>query len=686
MYKPGASLPQKNLGRDDRRDGPVVRIGLLPLFLLIWAVPPLLLRAVTAWRYLPDTAETVEAVFTLATQVLMSAPQDLFVAVQCLLVVRLVRKLLTNRGLGERGPLIVGGVATTLYMVTQLLVFADYLYFTKTGVRFDLMMVKGLPSWPAWRAALLINGVMPLLCGVGTLLTLGMYAGQYVRALKPRHKLTSANRFWMAVIAVAGCASWWFTPDDIRSWNSNVLVKEQGNAVYRLATKRQNKRPPIEEADLLTGCRLNEQASPVSPAYPLLKETRQFSGPTAFQLRIHDSERPHVVCLQIEGFRAANIGALGAKRPASPHFDSWSKKGVLFTQFYANGVQPGSAAVASLYGIWPRFAMIDSTRSQPGLPLLGLPNLLRERGYRNTYVNGRLRDFESSSEFFKQHGFDDLHGVNEMLETVPGGGRSAFGVHDEVLVQHLVEWLKKQDKVNQPTFLYAQTNTNRRPWQVPNSFQPQKAVPTEPGANNESLLAFQYSDACFGAFMRLLRDAKLDTKTIVVVYGSSGVTLDEHSTETASGLAEESVRVPLLILAPGRLDKPTTVAELGSQVDVAPTLMDVLGLTGENVAVGNSLLRKGGERTVFFANPFGPQGLGFRTAEWKYIYCPQAHESVLYDLGNDAGESRNVAAERPDVVERLQTQAQGLNQWMSRLYMRETIAPRTDVRAPRSGN
>jgi len=45
-----------------------------------------------------------------------------------------------------------------------------------------------------------------------------------------------------------------------------------------------------------------------------------------------------------------------------------------------------------------------------------------------------------------------------------------------------------------------------------------------------------------------------------------------------------------------------------------------------------------------------------------------------------------VAAERPDVVERLQTQAQGLNQWMSRLYMRETIAPRTDVRAPRSGN
>ena len=78
-------------------------------------------------------------------------------------------------------------------------------------------------------------------------------------------------------------------------------------------------------------------------------------------------------------------------------------------------------------------------------------------------------------------------------------------------------------------------------------------------------------------------------------------------------LYEENVRVPLLILAPGRLSGPVEIDAPASQVDLLPTVMDLFGMTGLNHAVGTSLARKTTDRTAFFSNPFGPGYLGRRS-------------------------------------------------------------------------
>jgi arylsulfatase A-like enzyme len=169
-----------------------------------------------------------------------------------------------------------------------------------------------------------------------------------------------------------------------------------------------------------------------------------------------------------------------------------------------------------------------------------------------------------------------------------------------------------------------------------------------------------YVDAELGRLVSTLEAWGLRKRLVVAVTADHGEGLGEHGIHFAHiGLWEEMVRVPLVVWAPGRV-RPAVRADLASGLDVAPTLLRLVGLDVGPTMEGHDLL---GSDTpprdaVVTEAVLGLQA-ALRAGDWKlvrtlrdYYATPAFHREAgfveLYDLARDPGERVNLAATEPD--------------------------------------
>jgi arylsulfatase A-like enzyme/Flp pilus assembly protein TadD len=169
-----------------------------------------------------------------------------------------------------------------------------------------------------------------------------------------------------------------------------------------------------------------------------------------------------------------------------------------------------------------------------------------------------------------------------------------------------------------------------------------------------------YADAQLGRVLDLLSQRGWLDDTLVVLTADHGESLDEHG-ESTHGLFlyDATLRIPLLMRHPGRLGQGRTVESLASLVDVAPTILEVMGLPLSDLpAAGRSLLPalegEEGEPPAVFLETWAPrldygwsELTGIRDARWKYLRAPRPE---LYDLQADPLELNDLAAAEPERV------------------------------------
>ncbi len=162
-----------------------------------------------------------------------------------------------------------------------------------------------------------------------------------------------------------------------------------------------------------------------------------------------------------------------------------------------------------------------------------------------------------------------------------------------------------------------------------------------------------YADAQVGKLLAELKRTGADKNTIVVLWGDHGWHLGEHAIWGKHSLFEESLHSPLLIRYPGMGSNHRTDA-IVETLDIFPTLCDLAGLDPPNFTQGVSL-------TGLLENPAAPghpavaytaSATSLRTSTHRLT---RHHDGFveLYDLTTPAGETRNVAAEQPEVVDAL---------------------------------
>jgi len=408
--------------------------------------------------------------------------------------------------------------------------------------------------------------------------------------------------------------------------------------------------------------------------YPLWKWTSGSAGAEQFEVKIDPGEKPHVMLIFLESFAAA---ALGPK--SAPHFDRLAQEGILFSNFYSNGTLTYRALIAGLFGVAPGNTT-QGLLPYVGVPFTGLPELLKEEGYKSAFFHNGSLSYDKQWEFLQDH-FDVIADRNKIGGSAPS---NSWGTYDEYLMRYTVDWLQQQQG---PAFTTLFTISNHHPWIVPDHYRPPVFDLPINAPLQRFLQTVHYTDYSLGLLVDLLKTHGLSRKTVLIIVGDHGQPMGQHEGNFYNSrfLYEENVRVPLLILAEGRILEPKVIEEIGSHVDLLPTLMDLLHLEGYHPSCGSSLRRRNKERAVMLQNPYSEGFLGCRKGPWKWIENRLSSAGELYDLNADPLERNNVAEAHPQIAASLQIETQNYFAHLEQLYRQKRIAP-TQAQKPPSAS
>jgi len=183
--------------------------------------------------------------------------------------------------------------------------------------------------------------------------------------------------------------------------------------------------------------------------------------------------------------------------------------------------------------------------------------------------------------------------------------------------------------------------------------------------------AIAFIDHEIGRLLNVLDKYGLSDKTLIVLTSDHGQSLTEHGIYFDShGLYDESIHVPLIFKFP-KCPKNKRVKEFVQHIDIAPTILDILG-TEKPKFDGESLIplmqgKTERSRSAVYAEEGCTEWkIAIRTEKYKYIHAPSKQGAIcrycdcvhggmkeLYDLTIDPEETRNLIEEKPEVAEKL---------------------------------
>lgn len=473
----------------------------------------------------------------------------LFSDVGLALLLGLAGDALANLG-GRRRR--AGFVASTLcFALWALWLVFQYFYFSEFGTRpdqivLDYVLYTGEVTGNVWES----YSVAPLLAlcvGVGGV-------GAWTRRLVA---VRTTEPGWRARLAlgVAGAAltlaAYWAPPpfaDRITRAlaQSGTLTLAEAAITGELDYARYYKTLPPGEALAEARAALAEQGSFVDDGV-----TRRVDAPAR-------ADAPNVVLVLAESLGRELTGE-GVAVSMTPRFDARAKEGLLFTRVYATGTRTARGLEGALAS-FPPIPGNAIVRLRHQREVTTLATALGERGYDTAVAYGGSLGFDNMDRFLEAGGFQRLLPCAGC--ELPGATETSWGVADEFLFERGVAELKRAAASARPLFLTLLTVTNHRPFTFPEG--------RVEGAQRTREGAARYADWAMGRFFDDLEREGLAATTLVVVIGDHG-----PRSYTREKLPADAHRVPLLFWGAGISSARSST--LGSTIDVAPTLLGLLG-------------------------------------------------------------------------------------------------------------
>lgn len=401
---------------------------------------------------------------------------------------------------------------------------------------------------------------------------------------------------------------------------------------------------------------------------PFLKLTTGFFGEKNFHIRLNNRRKPNIIFLFLESFRSKDVGSACGRKSVTPNFDSLSKEGILFENFYANSVKTSRALSSFLFG-FPSDPSSFEISFKTKRNFISLAKILKDHQYKTAYVHNGDLEFENQKEFLQDYGYELLFGKKEILKEFSNPTFTSWGLDDEYLMDFSLKWIMENKKEEAPFFLTLFTISNHHPWNSPHKIVNEPLDLSLNESYGRFLKTMRYTDEQLGRFVQSLKEKDLLDNTLLFVVGDHGHPMGEHHENFIQQkyLYEENIKVPLLILGGANMIEPSKVEQVASHIDLFPTLLDLLNISTLNHTTGCSLLRSS-TPSVYFHNPYFYKFYGLREGKMKFIFEEFTEKQELFDLEKDPFETQNLADLNPELSSRFLRQVKAYKEHYSFIY------------------
>ena len=413
--------------------------------------------------------------------------------------------------------------------------------------------------------------------------------------------------------------------------------------------------------------------------------------------------RPSVLLLVVDTLRADRLGSYGCPLPTSPNLDRLAARGVRLADVTAQWPRTWPSMGSFMSGAWPRSTGIRLTRRVVPDEITMLPEIFKGAGYHTgavvaNYNVGRATGFQQGFDHFVEPWIERVRTDEQGKPMVKVTGEWAKENTDAKLVNDQgVKWLRSIP-AGEPFFLWMHYMETHGPYLPPPGYAemfkgaypaqaaPPQAIPPyqlqpDPATGRPSLdLAFykaqydrevRHADTQIGLFLDEVEEARPGEPLLIVFMSDHGESLDEHGYYLDHGRFsyQPTAHVPVILAGGAALPPGRVLEEPVGLIDVSRSLVELAGLEVPGSFEGTSLVPLlGGEPGPIPAHVFMESGdieespqLTVRHGRWKLIEVLAEEDRAgmtgsrfeLYDLDEDPGERRNLAAEHPGIVEAL---------------------------------
>lgn len=335
-------------------------------------------------------------------------------------------------------------------------------------------------------------------------------------------------------------------------------------------------------------------------------------SPIAREVHSNDSIINHknIVIILMESMSAHLMKSFGQEKELTPFLDSLYNVSLSFKNFYSSGLHTNHGIYATLYSfptIMKRNAMKGTT-----IPIYsGLPTTLAENGYHNMFFMTHESQYDNMNAFFRTNGFHEIYAE----ENYPAEKRvNSFGVQDDFLFSYAIPIISERAKTGQPFFTVLLTISNHPPYIVPPHFSPKSKELQDQ--------IVEYADNSIKQFMTEAQKQSWWNNTIFVLLGDHGKLVDTPECE----MPQAYNHIPLIIY--GNDIKPEIRNDFAGQIDIAPTLLSMLGInyTQNNFGID---LNKEHRPYAFYTTD---KHIATRDSSRLYIYEPSEGLEFFYNI------------------------------------------------------
>lgn len=323
-------------------------------------------------------------------------------------------------------------------------------------------------------------------------------------------------------------------------------------------------------------------------------------------INILSSPNPNIVLILLESWGADLIESLGGDSRITPNFNQLEKEGILFTNIYSNG-RRSEQGMSSIFGGFPSISFTNIV-SQPekSSKLPSFVKAMNNLNYHTSFNFGGELRYGNIKGYIMSNGFQTVKENRDFNDKIP---RGRLGIHDHYLYDEVASQL---DATPQPFFTSIYTLSSHNPYDQPQIVSiPQWNLDEEPYVQSA-----HYADYAIGRFVENAKNSSWYANTIFILIADHS----HRSYKQYDWESPESHKIPLLIFGnPIKKElKGTQITTIGTNSDLAPTLMSMLNLPADQFQFSKNLLNPTAKQFAYYSLDHG--GYGWITPQGSFAW------------------------------------------------------------------